>query len=44
VSPEQPRILAKYLPLAETHVIPGAGHMLWFTAKSTVVVDEDVTT
>ena len=31
VSPEQPRILATYLPLAETHVIPGAGHMLWFT-------------
>jgi pimeloyl-ACP methyl ester carboxylesterase len=29
--PEQPRILAKYLPLAETHVIPGAGHMLFFT-------------
>lgn len=38
VSPEQPRILAKYLALAQTHVIPGAGHMLWFTNHAKEII------
>jgi pimeloyl-ACP methyl ester carboxylesterase len=38
VAPEQPQLLAKYLPHAETHVVPGAGHLLWFTSHAKEII------
>jgi pimeloyl-ACP methyl ester carboxylesterase len=38
VSAEQPRLLARYLPHAETDVVPGAGHLLWFTSHAKDII------